>query len=92
MFGGRDRVEISGSVDDPLVNPRLLRTSFLRISNPPSEDEEHTFHFIHLTYREYYAARHFVRQWIAKSPGCLVVDDKDEPSASNGILQLPLNI
>ncbi|KAL6904384.1 armadillo-type protein [Trichoderma evansii] len=42
--------------------------SFLRNSNPSSEDCNRSYHFIHLTFQEYFAARHFVRQWTAREP------------------------
>lgn len=42
------------------------RLSFLRTSDPSSGQP--TFHFIHLTFQEYFAARYFVRQWAAGKP------------------------
>ncbi|KAH8757898.1 armadillo-type protein, partial [Diaporthe sp. PMI_573] len=44
------------------VVPRL---SFLRTSDPSSKLEDRNYHFIHLTFQEYFAARYFVRQWKA---------------------------
>ncbi|KAF4470039.1 peptidase C14 [Fusarium albosuccineum] len=41
--------------------------SFLRTSHPPSESKNsrRTYHFIHLTFQEYFAARYFVRHWMS---------------------------
>ncbi|KAF3021614.1 hypothetical protein E8E14_013909 [Neopestalotiopsis sp. 37M] len=50
--------------DFPFLPEKLLScTSFLRTSNPSSNNPD--FHFLHLTFQEYFAARHFVRQWRA---------------------------
>jgi hypothetical protein len=40
--------------------------SFLRTSDPSEEDHNRDYHFLHLTFQEYFAARYFVRQWKAK--------------------------
>ncbi|KAL6814117.1 armadillo-type protein [Trichoderma camerunense] len=58
--------------------------SFLRTSNPSSEDYNRSYHFIHLTFQEYFAARYFVRQWLAGAPlNCIELSsgkiDKSEP-------------
>ena len=46
--------------------------SFLRTSDPLPEDHSQDYHFLHLTFQEYFAARYFVRQWKAKQPlNCL---------------------
>ncbi|KAJ5701288.1 armadillo-type protein [Penicillium malachiteum] len=45
--------------DDELVDLSFLRTS------DPSRDPVHTnYHFIHLTFQEYFAAKYFVRRWM----------------------------
>jgi hypothetical protein len=41
----------------------LNRLSFLRTSDPSVEQSKRTYHFIHLTFQEYFAARYFVRKW-----------------------------
>jgi HEAT repeat protein len=38
--------------------------SFLRSSDPSSRVQDRQYHFIHLTFQEYFAARYFVRRWI----------------------------
>ncbi|KAI0182207.1 pfs domain-containing protein [Xylaria flabelliformis] len=55
-----------------LFDKTLPRLSFLRTSNSSSRDP--TYHFIHLTFQEYFAARYFVQQWKAGDP--LLVKDK----------------
>jgi hypothetical protein len=39
--------------------------SFLRSSNPVDEVSNQSFHFIHLTFQEYFAAKYFVQRWQA---------------------------
>ncbi|KAM3068307.1 hypothetical protein ACMFMG_009447 [Clarireedia jacksonii] len=45
-----------------LLDQTLPCLSFLRRSNPSAED----YHFLHLTYQEYFAARYFIRQWTSR--------------------------
>ncbi|KAK4206044.1 hypothetical protein QBC37DRAFT_301588, partial [Rhypophila decipiens] len=49
-------------------NKSLPRLSFLRTSDPSADDQSRDYHFLHLTFQEYFAARYFVRQWNAKQP------------------------
>ncbi len=44
----------------------LPQLSFLRTSDPSSEHHSREYHFLHLTFQEYFAARYFVRQWKAE--------------------------
>ncbi|KAI0877381.1 hypothetical protein GGS24DRAFT_497899 [Hypoxylon argillaceum] len=37
--------------------------SFLRTSDPPERDATRSYHFLHLTYQEFFAAQYFARQW-----------------------------
>ncbi|KAF6783771.1 hypothetical protein CSOJ01_15848, partial [Colletotrichum sojae] len=37
--------------------------SFLRTSDPSAKSTDQTYHFIHLTFQEYFAARYFARHW-----------------------------
>ncbi|KAK3332775.1 hypothetical protein B0T19DRAFT_354377 [Cercophora scortea] len=46
----------------------LPRLSFLRTSDPSSDEQSRDYHFLHLTFQEYFAARYFVRQWKANKP------------------------
>ncbi|KAK5631514.1 hypothetical protein RRF57_007228 [Xylaria bambusicola] len=43
----------------------LGRLSFLRTSDPSADMSNRSYHFLHLTFQEYFAARYFVRQWEA---------------------------
>lgn len=56
---------------DPLPqshNHTLRSLSFLRSSNDGSEqDDQRSFHFIHLTFQEYFAACYFVKYWFKSS-------------------------
>ncbi|KAJ3567134.1 hypothetical protein NPX13_g6876 [Xylaria arbuscula] len=49
-----------------LFETTLSKLSFIRTSNPSSKNP--TYHFLHLTFQEYFAARYFVRQWKAGKP------------------------
>jgi hypothetical protein len=42
----------------------LENVSFLRTSDPSSLDRNR-YHFLHLTFQEYFTARYFVRHWKA---------------------------
>ncbi|KAK2590376.1 hypothetical protein QQS21_011939 [Conoideocrella luteorostrata] len=46
-----------------LLDEKLPKLSFLRTSDPTSKAKDRNYHFIHLTFQEYFAARYFVRQW-----------------------------
>lgn len=55
-----------------LLDKTFPRLSFLRTSEYLPGYHDRSYHFLHLTYQEYFAARYFVRQWIAKqSLDCL---------------------
>ncbi|ETS77942.1 hypothetical protein PFICI_10004 [Pestalotiopsis fici W106-1] len=47
-------------------NDSLPRLSFIRTSNQSAKTEHQSYHFIHLTFQEYFAARFFVRHWERK--------------------------
>ncbi|KAF7502799.1 hypothetical protein GJ744_005036 [Endocarpon pusillum] len=60
-----------------LLRKTLPKLSFLRTSDPASNFEHRNYHFIHLTFQEYFAAQYFVRQWKAKeSLQCLELKSK----------------
>ncbi|KID83128.1 nacht nucleoside triphosphatase [Metarhizium guizhouense ARSEF 977] len=48
------------------LNKTLPCLSFVRMSDPESRAENQTYHFLHLTFQEYFAARYFTRQWLEK--------------------------
>lgn len=49
------------------------------MSDPSSKNSNRSYHFLHLTFQEYFAARYFVRQWKArKALKCLELGHKKE--------------
>ncbi|KAH7215368.1 armadillo-type protein [Fusarium oxysporum] len=59
------------------LNGMLENLSFLRTSDPSSKPSNRSYHFLHLTFQEYFAARYFVRQWKARKPlECLVLKSR----------------
>ncbi|CAG8114833.1 unnamed protein product [Penicillium olsonii] len=44
----------------------LERVSFLRTSDSSSDQRSRVYHFLHLTFQEYFAAQYFVRKWRAR--------------------------
>jgi HEAT repeat protein len=52
--------------------------SFLRTSDPSAGKNNKHYHFLHLTFQEYFAARYFVRQWQSKQPLCCMQLNKRE--------------
>ncbi|KAI9764403.1 MAG: hypothetical protein M1839_005897, partial [Geoglossum umbratile] len=55
-----------------LLDKTLSCLSFLRTSDLSLEHRSRSYHFLHLTFQEYFAARYFVRQWKARQPlNCL---------------------
>ncbi|TRX90306.1 hypothetical protein FHL15_008851 [Xylaria flabelliformis] len=61
-----------------LFDKTLPRLSFLRTSNSFLKDP--TYHFLHLTFQEYFAARYFFRQW--KAGDSLLVKNKTSKKVS----------
>ncbi|KAI3322925.1 ARM repeat-containing protein [Xylariaceae sp. AK1471] len=59
------------------LDDMLGRVSFLRSSDLLSGSRDRNYHFLHLTFQEYFGARYFVRQWEAKKDlKCLVLGNK----------------
>ncbi|KAK0753569.1 hypothetical protein B0T18DRAFT_313554, partial [Schizothecium vesticola] len=71
-FEPRHRDAISeqlNSAGTNLVFDEILgHLSFLRTSEPLSDDRNRNYHFLHLTFQEYFSARYFVRQWKVNKP------------------------
>ncbi|GIC94571.1 uncharacterized protein Aud_001900 [Aspergillus udagawae] len=62
---------------DLFLDETLCRLSFLRTSDPSLKERNQNYHFIHLTFQEYFAARYFVRQWEAREPlTCLMLNSR----------------
>ncbi|KAF5697144.1 ARM repeat-containing protein [Fusarium mundagurra] len=59
----------------------LARLSFLRSSDALSDEMNRSYHFIHLTFQECFAAQYFVKHWKSDNPlPCLVLSSgKTEP-------------
>ncbi|OJD18908.1 hypothetical protein AJ78_01094 [Emergomyces pasteurianus Ep9510] len=53
-----ERYNLPGISDDALD-----RLSFMRTSDPLSKHEDRSYHFLHLTFQEFFAAQYFVRCW-----------------------------
>ncbi len=47
------------------IGETLARLSFLRTPDPSSHHSSRTYHFLHLTFQEYFSAQYFVQQWIS---------------------------
>lgn len=48
------------------LDDALGRLSFLRSSDSSTRLKDRSYHFLHLTFQEYFAARYFVRYWSSK--------------------------
>ncbi|KAJ3580064.1 hypothetical protein NPX13_g509 [Xylaria arbuscula] len=46
-----------------LLDEMLERVSFVRSSDSSSKKRHQSYHFLHLTFQEYFAARYFAQQW-----------------------------
>ncbi|EJP62258.1 peptidase C14 [Beauveria bassiana ARSEF 2860] len=64
-FNAKDRDFVSTEFrrQGMLLEKVLPHISFVRTSDPSSAAKYRSYHFIHLTFQEYFAARYFVRQW-----------------------------
>ncbi|THC91705.1 hypothetical protein EYZ11_008830 [Aspergillus tanneri] len=63
----RDKVYEQSHLSEMSDNT-LDKVSFLRTSDPSSEHENRGYHFLHLTFQEFFAAHYFARHWISKKP------------------------
>ncbi|KAI1151578.1 armadillo-type protein [Nemania diffusa] len=66
-FEPTHRDEISKHFKHPdqksLLDDVLERVSFLRSSDSSPKKRDRVYHFLHLTFQEYFAARYFAQQW-----------------------------
>jgi len=66
----------------------LAKLSFLRTSDSTLKDEEKSYHFLHPTFQEFFAASYFVRQWISGKPLlCLVIGRNHDSILPHKFLQ-----
>lgn len=65
VFDNRFRDLVAEHFDPPpgMLDDFLLKISYLRASDNRKGEQNQTYHFLHLTFQEYFAARYFVRQW-----------------------------
>ncbi|KAI1176507.1 hypothetical protein F4777DRAFT_546544 [Nemania sp. FL0916] len=74
VFQGADLGDYKFTLDE-----LLEKISFLHNSDPSVDSSFRSYHFLHLTYQEFFAAKYFVRQWQNKSPlKYLVSENKTE--------------
>ncbi|KAI0869823.1 ARM repeat-containing protein [Hypoxylon argillaceum] len=76
-FEPTHRDEISKHFKHPdqksLLDDVLERVSFLRSSDSSPKKRDRVYHFLHLTFQEYFAARYFAQQWTDRGKlKCLV--------------------
>lgn len=60
----------------------LGRLSFLRTSDSSSNFRVRSYHFIHLTFQEYFAARYFVQNWTSREQLSILDLDSRQKKAS----------
>lgn len=71
-FGADDRQRLydaliqQGTLLPDAPESILKRVSFLHTSDTSVLDSDQTYHFLHLTFQEFFAARYFARHWMEK--------------------------
>ncbi|PKS10409.1 hypothetical protein jhhlp_002160 [Lomentospora prolificans] len=60
--------EVNYTRSGRFLGETLSRLSFLRTSDTSRNRSQRSYHFLHLTFQEYFAARYFVRQWKIRKP------------------------
>lgn len=80
-FSTKDLDDVPGPGPGIFPVADLLPLSFLRASDNSLEPENQSYHFIHLTFQEYFAAQYFVRQWrSSETHNVLPTGDRFEPN------------
>ncbi|RDA93011.1 hypothetical protein CP533_0714 [Ophiocordyceps camponoti-saundersi (nom. inval.)] len=70
--------ESSDKLGSILVNTTFPRLSFLRSSDDSKTQQDVYYHFLHLTFQEFFAARYFVRHWTSREQmTCLGLSGKE---------------
>ncbi|KIM96543.1 hypothetical protein OIDMADRAFT_33184 [Oidiodendron maius Zn] len=72
-----------------LLDKTLPCLSFLRTSDSSLQNRSPTYHFLHLTYQEYFAARYFVRQWMS-GQNLKWLEFKTQETRLGGLVNYPL--
>jgi HEAT repeat protein len=66
-FNASDRHRIRDCLADTLPDvsdTTLKKISFLHTSDITIRDQDRSYHFLHLTFQEFFAARYFVKHWV----------------------------
>ncbi|KAI1110441.1 ARM repeat-containing protein [Nemania sp. NC0429] len=70
------------------LDTMLAYSSFTRSSDAPFRRGDRNYHFIHLTFQEYFGARYFARQWETRQPlKCVALSGGGRPSGELQLLQ-----
>ncbi|KAK4194277.1 NACHT domain-containing protein, partial [Triangularia verruculosa] len=74
---------------DFLLDEILGSVSFLRTSDTSLDKRDRNYHFLHLTFQEYFAARYFTRQWATEGElTCLKLSNGEgQPMQPTAFLQ-----
>ncbi|KAM0490661.1 hypothetical protein ACHAP8_011350 [Fusarium lateritium] len=72
---------------NPTVDDVLPQLSFMRSSDTGRPSAQQSFHFIHLTYQEYFAAMWFKRHWEKKQPLCILLPGGPETKSAEDFLR-----
>ncbi|KAJ9263329.1 hypothetical protein DTO195F2_2985 [Paecilomyces variotii] len=59
----RDEVYKHCKLVTPLLSRNLVRLSFLRTADSSAREKDKSYHFLHLTFQEYFAAKYFLSCW-----------------------------
>ncbi|KAJ9214243.1 hypothetical protein DTO166G4_4088 [Paecilomyces variotii] len=59
----RDEVYKHCKLATPLLSRNLVRLSFLRTADSSAREKDKSYHFLHLTFQEYFAAKYFLSCW-----------------------------
>lgn len=65
VFDAKFRAAVSEHFSQPgtIIDKTLRKLSYLRTSDRFAKEQNKTYHFLHLTLQEYFAARYFARIW-----------------------------
>ncbi|PTB49886.1 hypothetical protein M431DRAFT_96663 [Trichoderma harzianum CBS 226.95] len=78
----RDKIVQVFSSVGLLLDETLGRLSFLRTSDSSSKIKDRSYHFLHLTFQEYFAAKYFVQSWTNREDLCILELDNHQKRAN----------